>query len=534
MLKVTCFGAAKTVTGSNYLIETSRGKGLLVDCGLYQGSKEFELRNWEEWGYDPERVKSLILTHAHIDHSGRIPKLVKDGFRGRIITSPPTAELCGVMLLDSAHVQEMEAEWQTRKNERQGRQHVKPLYTRRDAEESLRYLAPTDLDQMIDIEPGIKTRLRNAGHVLGSSIAELWVEDEGKETKIVFSGDLGRRDALIVDDPEEIGEADYLFIESTYGDRRHRSFEESKAELLEAIQYAVSKNEKVIIPAFALERTQEILYLLGEFSRAGRLPRIPIYLDSPLAIRATEIFRKNKKYYDEAARAIVEQGFDPFDMPNLRLTAKASESMKINRIKGSAIVIAANGMCTAGRIMHHLKHNLWRPGASIVIVGFQAQGTIGRQIVDGARTVTIFGEQIAVKAKIFTIGGFSAHADQADLLGWVDHFAKTSKPRVFVIHGEPSASEALAAAIRERFGLEVYIPKWREVLTLDPTEGIPQIRTEPPTVDVRQKALDLTADLETDIARLREQLTAKEKQVSREDVEKLANIRKELQAVVSA
>ena len=466
MLKVTCFGAAGSVTGSNFLVETSRGKNLIVDCGLFQGGKEMERRNWEGWGYDPKGVKNLVLTHAHIDHSGRIPKIVKDGFRGRIITSPPTAELCKIMLLDSAHVQEMDAEWQTKKNRRQGKQGIEPLYKTRDAEESLRYLVPTELDQTIDLDPGTKVRLRNAGHVLGSAIAELWVEDEGKETKLVFTGDLGKHDQLIVGDPFEIVEADYLFIESTYGDRLHRAFEESKAELLDAIKYAVSNKEKMIIPAFALERTQEILYLLGEFSRAGQLPDIPVYLDSPLAIKATEIFRRNKKYYDAAARAIVGQGFDPFDMPNLKLTSTAGQSMKINQLKGSAIIIAGNGMCTAGRIKHHLKHNLWRPGASIVIVGFQAEGTTGRQIVNGAKTVTIFGEKIAVRAKVFTIGGLSAHADQADLLGWVGHFAGKSKPRVFVIHGEANSSEALATAIRARFGLEVHVPQWREVLTL--------------------------------------------------------------------
>jgi metallo-beta-lactamase family protein len=466
MVKVTCCGAAGSVTGSNFLVETSRGKRLIVDCGLFQGGKEMERRNWEGWGYDPREVKNLILTHAHIDHSGRIPKIVKDGFRGKIITSPPTAELCKIMLLDSAHVQEMDAEWQTKKNRRQGKRAIEPLYRTRDAEESLRYLAPVELDQTIDLEPGSKVRLRNAGHVLGSAIAELWIEDEGKEIKIVFTGDMGKHDQLIVGDPFEIVEADYLFIESTYGDRFHRTFEESKAELLEAIKYAISNKEKVIIPAFALERTQEILYLLGEFSRAGQLPDIPIYLDSPLAIKATEIFRRNKKYYDEAAQAIVGRGFDPFDMPNLKLTSTASQSMKINQQRGSAIIIAGNGMCTAGRIKHHLKHNLWRPGASIVIVGFQAEGTTGRQIVNGAKMVTIFGQKIAVKAKVFTIGGLSAHADQADLLGWVGHFAGKSKPRVFVIHGEAASSEGLAKAIRTRFGLDVHVPQWREVLNL--------------------------------------------------------------------
>jgi metallo-beta-lactamase family protein len=468
MIKVTCFGAAGTVTGSNYLIETSRGAKVLVDCGLFQGGKQIERHNEEAWGYDPKEIKNLILTHAHVDHSGRIPKLVKDGFRGRIITSPPTAELCEVMLLDSAHVQEMEAEWQTRKGQRQGKKAVQPLYTKEEAEESLHYLVPVEFDQVIDVETGVKARLRQAGHILGSSVAEMWIGDEGRETKIVFSGDLGRHDQLIVKAAFEILEADYLFIESTYGNRLHRSFEESKAELLEAIRHAVSHNEKVIIPAFALERTQEILYLLGEFSRSGQLPDIPVYLDSPLAIKATKIFRKNKKYYDDACRVIVEQGFDPFSMPNLKLTPSVEESIKINKQQGSAIIISANGMCTAGRIKHHLKHNIWRPGASIIIVGFQAQGTIGRQIVDGAKTITIFGERIAVKAKVYTIGGFSAHADQTDLLTWVSHFAAKSRPRCFVIHGEPAASETLAAAIRQRFGLEVYVPHLREVLALSP------------------------------------------------------------------
>jgi metallo-beta-lactamase family protein len=466
MVKVTCCGAAGSVTGSNYLVETSRGKNLVVDCGLFQGGKEMERRNWTGWGYDPKQVRNLILTHAHIDHSGRIPKIVKDGFRGKIVTSPPTAELCKIMLLDSAHVQEMDAEWQSKRNRRQGKRGTEPLYRTRDAEESLRYLSPVELDQTVDLEPGSRVRLRNAGHVLGSAIAELWVEDEGKETKIVFTGDMGKHDQLIVGDPFEIAEADYLFIESTYGDRLHRTFEESKTELLEAIKYAISNKEKVIIPAFALERTQEVLYLLGEFFRGGQLPEIPVFLDSPLAIKATEIFRKNKKYYDEAAQAIVNRGFDPFDMPSLKFTLTASQSMKINQLRGSAIIIAGNGMCTAGRIKHHLKHNLWRPGASIVIVGFQAEGTTGRQIVNGAKMVTIFGQKIAVKARVSTIGGLSSHADKEDLLGWVGHIAGKSKPKVFVIHGEPTSSEALANAIRGRYGLDVHVPQWREVLNL--------------------------------------------------------------------
>ncbi len=533
MVKVTCLGAAGSVTGANFLVETSQGVRVLVDCGLFQGSREVEDRNWEDWGYDPKEVRNLILTHAHIDHSGRIPKLVKDGFSGNILTSPPTAELCEVMLLDSAHVQEMNAEWHTRKNRRRARRDVEPLYTTKDAEESLDYLKPVEPDRVFDVEQGIKARLRNAGHILGSSIVELWVEDEGRTSKIVFSGDLGKHDQLIVKDPVEIFEADCLFVESTYGNRLHRSFEESKAELLEAIEFAVSRNEKVIIPAFALERSQEILYLLGEFSRAGKIPDVPIYLDSPLAIKATEIFRKNKKYYDEEARAIVDRGFDPFDMPNLKLTVTTAESMKINRLQGPAIVISANGMCTAGRIKHHLKHNLWRPGASIIIAGFQAEGTTGRQIVDGAQTVKIFGEKVAVRAKVFTIGGFSAHADQADLLAWIGHFTEKSKPRVFVVHGEPTASGDLARAIRERFSLEVHVPQWREVLRLDPRGPVAEILPGPVPADLSEDALVLAAEFDAEIRRIRRQLEAKGSRISAQDLERLQEALDELRAMAS-
>ncbi|HMK36012.1 MAG TPA: MBL fold metallo-hydrolase [Desulfomonilaceae bacterium] len=532
MLHITCFGAAGLVTGSNYLIETSRGKPLIVDCGLFQGGKEIERLNWQKWGFDPKQIKHLILTHAHIDHSGRIPKIVRDGFRGKILTSPPTAELCRIMLLDSAHVQEMEAEWQTRKNRRKARQETQPLYTTRDAEESLYYLNPVELDQTMELEPGTRLRMRNAGHVLGSCIVELWIEDSGKETKIVFSGDLGKQDQLIVGDPFPVIDADYLFIESTYGNRFHRSLDESKAELLSAIQYAVSHNEKVIIPAFALERTQELLYILGEFSREGRLPDIPVYLDSPLAIKATEIFRKNKKYFDEAARAIVDRGFDPFSLPNLKFTRTTGESIKINQLPGSAIIIAGNGMCTAGRIKHHLKHNLWRNGASIIIVGFQAQGTTGRLIVDGAKNVTIFGEKVAVKAKVFTIGGLSAHADQADLLSWIGHFTEKSRPRVFVVHGEPASSQALARAVRERFNLDVVVPRRGEPLTLAPHE-IPRTLADGGLPDTKQDALALASDLEKSAARLRQQIAETGSKISERDMEAIKAIRDQLEGLVS-
>lgn len=530
MVRVTCLGGAGTVTGSSYLIESAAGKKVLVDCGLFQGGKNLEQRNWKDWGFDPAGISTLFLTHAHIDHSGKIPKLVKDGFKGRIITSPPTAELCSIMLLDAAHIQEMDAEWQSRKNKRRSNGEVLPLYTTEDAEASLKLLAPTERDKIVEPEPGIRARMRNAGHILGSSVLELWVEEGKAPLKMVFSGDLGKKHQLIVQDPHEIFDADYLFLESTYGNRLHRSFEESKAELLEAIQYALSHKGKVLIPAFAVERTQEILYILGEFQRAGRLPKIPIFVDSPLAIKATEIFRKNKKYYDEEARAIVDQGYDPFNMPNLRFTPSTEESRAINETKGSAIIIAGNGMCTAGRIRHHLKHNLWRPGTSLVIVGFQAQGSTGRQIVDGAKQVRLFGETVSVKAKVFTIGGFSAHADQKDLLEWAGHFE--SNPRVFLVHGEPSASESLAAKIKERLGLDVYIPKWKERLVLKPREVVVEAAAEPEALpDFQTVMFNTIIDLENQLKTLKKEVRSK-KTVGEDDVDRLKYIEEEIKALL--
>ncbi|SPD75955.1 Metallo-beta-lactamase domain protein [uncultured Desulfobacterium sp.] len=533
MVRVTCLGGVGTVTGSCYLVESPQGKRVLVDCGLFQGGKQIETRNWEDWGFDPASIEVLFLTHAHIDHSGRIPKLVKDGFRGKIFTSPPTAELCEIMLLDSAFIQEMDAEWQTRKNRRQIKGEVIPLYTVPDAERSIRLLSPVERDKIIEVAPGIRARLRNAGHILGSSILELWIEEKGETIKTVFSGDLGKKNQLIVRDPQEIFDADYLFIESTYGNRMHRSFEESTHELLEAIHYSLSHGEKVIIPAFAVERTQEILYVLAGFERQGLLPDIPVFIDSPLAIKATEIFKKNKKYYDEEAQALLNEGYDPFDMPNLHFTASTKESMAINERQGPAIVIAANGMCTAGRIKHHLKHNLWREGASIVIVGFQAEGTTGRKIVEGAKRVKIFREDVAVRAKVFTIGGFSAHADREDLLEWVSHFE--SRPRVFVVHGETTASETLALEISKRFGLIVHAPKWMERIVLSPREAAyEEPEAEAGLPEAKTTFLNKIIDLENEIKRLKKRIkaTEQEKDIREDDVDRLRYIEEELREIL--
>jgi metallo-beta-lactamase family protein len=531
MLKITCLGGTGSVSGSCFLVESPSGKKMLVDCGLFQGGKQTESRNWEDWGFAPKDIQTLFLTHAHIDHSGRIPKLCRDGFKGQIITSPPTAQLCEIMLLDSAHIQEMDAEWQTRKNKRQTKSDVLPLYTTQDAEASLRLFYPVERDQIIDICEGVRARLRNAGHILGSSILELWVDEGGKTLKTVFSGDLGQKNQLIVRNPHGIFDADYLFIESTYGNRLHRSFEDSTNELLEAINYSVSHGEKIIIPAFAVERTQEIIYILGEFHRKGVLPDIPVYLDSPLAIKATEIFRKNKKYYDKEAQAIVDEGYDPFDMPNLRFTLNTRDSIAINEQPGSAIIISANGMCTAGRIKHHLKHNLWRKGASLVIVGFQAEGTTGRRIVDGAKKVKIFREDVSVRAKVFTIGGFSAHADQKGIIEWVSHFE--SNPRVFTIHGESVSCKTLAQKINKKPGFEVYVPKWKETLLLGPREvAFQKPAAEKALPDLNTILLRTLEDIEKDMSILKAHIktgTLTEK-LAEDDIDRLKYIQEEIQA----
>jgi metallo-beta-lactamase family protein len=494
-MQITSFGAARCVTGSCFLLDS--GKKYLIDCGLFQGGKEMERLNRDPWGFNPAEVSALFLTHAHIDHCGRLPKLVRDGFRGRIYATLPTAELTKILLLDSAHIQEVEAELQTRKNRRRGNLEITPLYTAADAEACFPLFEVVPMDDLISIDDGLRVCFRNAGHILGSSILEVWNGPPAAEYKVVFSGDLGRKDQLIVQDPQSIFTADALFMESTYGNRNHKSMEESRTELLEAICYSYQHREKVIIPAFAVERTQELLYVIGEFFRDGLIPSMPVYLDSPLAIAATEIFRRMRDYYDEAATAIVNSGRDPFAFPQLVVTRTAEESAAINQSSGPAIVIAGNGMCTAGRIKHHLKHNLWRPGASIVIVGFQAAGTLGRGLVEGDRTVKVYGEKIVVRAKVFTIGGFSAHADQSLLLEWLSHFQNRNM-QVFVVHGEANVSLSFASLVTERFGFPTHVPTIGEVLTLRPS-AVTAVPGEPSRVQWEQQLADLkrkTAKLE--------------------------------------
>ncbi len=459
-MRVTFLGGVRTVTGSATLFEKESLKWL-VDCGMFQGGKEMEKRNEDTKLYDPRGLSFILLTHAHIDHSGLIPKLVKEGFRGKVICTKATLDLCEVMLRDSAHIQEMEAEWQNRKNRRSGRKGRDPLYTVRDTEKSLQLFSPVPYNERVPLANGLQVRFQDAGHILGSAIIELWVETGGGMKKLVFSGDLGNSGQPIVRDPTPIREADLLWLESTYGNRLHKTREETNQELLAIIKGAIADRGKVIIPAFAVERTQNIIYTLGQMMREGLIPSIPVYIDSPLAISATQIFKNHSDCFDHEMEQILSRGENPLDLPDIVYTRTTEESKSINEDERPGIIISASGTCDAGRIKHHLKHHLWRERSHIVFIGYQGEGTIGRRIIDGAENVKLFGETVAVKAHIHTLGGFSAHADQKGLLEWLSHF-ENPKPEVLINHGEEKASTELSRIIEQQFNLRTRIPRWRE------------------------------------------------------------------------
>ncbi|MBQ4133615.1 MAG: MBL fold metallo-hydrolase [Desulfovibrionaceae bacterium] len=505
-MKIQFLGAAQTVTGSCHMIEVN-GKRFAVDCGMHQGGSAIESRNENVEAYRPEEVDFFLITHAHIDHTGLLPMMVKHGFKGEIYCTVPTVDLLEVMLQDSAHIQEMEASFKNTKNSRKGLEQVEPLYTMDDALATLKHLRGMEYDRMFEPAPGIKVVFRDAGHILGSSFLEMQIMEEGKDkpVRFVFSGDLGRPDSLLMSDPDIPGETDYLFVESTYGNRNHKDEGSTLDELAEAISYSYRHGEKVIIPAFALERTQAILYSLNQLRREGRLPDIPVFLDSPLAIRTTEIFRKYPDYQDEETQALIAAGDDPLDLPNLRYTLSTAESQNINSYSGSAIVISASGMANAGRIRHHLKHNLWRAGASVVFVGYQAIGTPGRKIVDGAKSIRIMGEDITINAKIWTIGGFSSHAGQSEIMDWVGEFVKPHT-KVFLIHGEEKAQEDLAALIKQKFAVDVFIPEYLEETTLE-VDGKLVVETLPAPETVHRVDWELLlSDTESKMALLRRKL----------------------------
>lgn len=455
-MKITFVGATRIVTGSCFHIQTKEAN-LLIDCGLFQGTRENEQKNLEPFPFNPSEVDCLLLTHAHLDHSGLIPKLVKEGFQGKILATKATVELCSVMLLDSAHIHERDAEWSNKKRMRSGKPSIRPLYTVEDATNSLGYFQGINYSEIVDLDNGVKIRFQDAGHILGSASVELWVREDAKEKKLVFSGDLGQKDLPIVKDPTPIKEADYVFTESTYGNRRHKNIEETIEEFQKAITEALKRGGNVIIPAFAVGRTQNILYILKQLSKEGKLNNLKVFVDSPMAIQATGITLNHPECLDEETLELVKEGKLSGSGLSLTFTEKVEDSREINKTKSGAIIISASGMCNAGRIRHHLKHNLWRPECSVIFVGYQAQGTLGRIIIDGAKEVSLFGEEIAVKAKIYTIGGFSAHADQDGLIDWLSKFKKKPE-RIFVMHGEEETALGFADTIKKRLNVDAYAP----------------------------------------------------------------------------
>lgn len=448
-MKISFHGADQEVTGSCHLIECG-GKRILIDCGIYQGNHELAEENAGPFGFEPADIDYLLLTHAHLDHCGRIPLLMKRGFSGEVITTSASRELARLVMLDSAHLQEEEAAYQARRAARGKNRHkkrVEPLYTVLDALNSLDAFGRTaHYDQRMAICPGIHATFIDAGHILGSASIHLELEEQGKKRSVLFSGDLGYGGRVILRDPATPPAADVVVMETTYGDRLHKQLQPSIEELYEAIEDTFRRGGNVVIPTFALERAQEILYFLQEGVSSGRLPgSTQVFLDSPMAISATEIFLHHPECYDAETVALFNKQRDPFALPGLHFTRETAESMALNNIRGGAVIMAGSGMCTGGRVRHHLKHNLWRDDSSVIFVGYAAQGTLARHIVDGASVVRIYREEIQVRAKIYTIGGFSAHADQAQLLAW---HRKTGNPKhTFLVHGDEKAMKHFAGLL---------------------------------------------------------------------------------------
>lgn len=448
-MKLSFHGADRSVTGSCHLVECS-GRRVLIDCGLYQGSREIDEENDEPFGFDPRDIDFLLLTHAHLDHCGRIPLLVKRGFRGEIVTTSASRELARLVLLDSARLNEEEMQRRTRRESRQDRHKPAPapLYTVLDATRSFDCFARTAVyDEAVDLAPGIRATFIDAGHILGSASVRLELTEAGRRCSVLFSGDLGNSGRPLLRDPTVPPQSDIVVIETTYGDRLHKPIGPSVDELYQAIADTFARGGNVVIPTFALERAQEVLFYLREGLEAGRLPRsTQVFLDSPMAISATEIFGGHPECYDSHTAGLFREGRDPLDMPGLHMTRETSESIALNNISTGAVIMAGSGMCTGGRVRHHLQHNIERPASSVVFVGFAAKGTLARQIIDGASEVDIFGRSLRVRARLHTINGFSAHADRDELLAW---HAAAAPQRTFLVHGEDETMQRFAGSLHD-------------------------------------------------------------------------------------
>ena len=465
-MKLSFLGAAKTVTGSAHLIEAG-GKRLLVDFGMFQGSDADLI---QELPCTASEIDYIVATHAHIDHTGHLPLLVKQGFEGPIYSTSATAELAAILLADSAHIQKMDTEWENKKRERQGLPPVEPLYNAQDAARTAAQFRVLDYGARLKLCDAFTIRLADAGHILGSAMVEVWVTENGVTKKVVFSGDVGNLDQPILKDPQFVREADFLLIESTYGNRIHPAAGDVKAQLARVVLSTFRQGGKVVIPAFAVGRTQEILYYLRELYAEGTFvgyEHCPVFLDSPLAIEATAIFNKFESgyYYDKEAMEVLRQGHEILNFPQLQLSISSDDSKSINGYQGSCIIISASGMCDAGRIRHHLKYHLWNSKNAVVLVGFQAEGTLGRRLLEGEKRVRILGSEIAVSATVENIDGLSAHADRNGLLRWLGGFRQ--KPQaIFVVHGEPAAAESFAAFLTETKGMDAFVPERGDTVDL--------------------------------------------------------------------
>lgn len=465
-MKVQFLGAAQTVTGSCHIVEAA-GHRFAIDCGMHQGNKAIEDRNFNSEIYRPDSLDFILLTHAHIDHSGLIPRIAANGFKGTVYCTAPTLDFVSLMLEDSAHIQEMEYTWREKQRKRKGKKKKDDdlLYSLEEAQACLKQFSPVEFNKTFEPVPNIKVTYKYAAHILGAAFVVIDITENGETKRLTFSGDLGRHENMLLHDPQPLEKTDYLFLESTYGNRNHKDDENSLEELSKAIDRSYKLGGKVIIPTFAVERAQEIIYCLFLLHREGKLPHdMPIYLDSPLAIKATEVFEKYKNDLDlpeikDDLPPIADFGFA------INYTLGTEESQALNAMDGPMIILSASGMCNAGRIKHHLKHNIWRPETSIVFVGFQAVGTLGRKIVEGASTVNIMNNDLNVSAKIYTINGFSAHAGQKQLLEWVSAIAK-SHPQIILVHGEKESQEELGKLIKQKFDLDTIIPAYLDELEL--------------------------------------------------------------------
>ncbi|MDX1608316.1 MAG: MBL fold metallo-hydrolase [Candidatus Spechtbacterales bacterium] len=454
MAKLTFHGGALSVTGGNYLIETKNSK-VLVDCGMFQGFKEAEDQNYEKFPYDPAEIDAVFITHAHIDHIGRLPKLIKEGFKGSIYATPPTADLTPIMLEDSQHLLAAEAKDDKRE----------PLYSEKDVKTTTRHFKGVDYHKDIHVNDDIRVRLRDAGHILGSAIVEMWVTENGKEKKLVFSGDLGNPPTPLLNYTEFIDNADYVLTETVYGDRFHEDRAERKGILENSIEDVATSGGTLMIPTFALERTQEILYEIHTLMDKKRVPEMPIFLDSPLAIKATEVYKKYKNnplYFNQKTAEFMKGGHKLFDFPRLKKTLATDESKAINNVPAPKVIIAGSGMSTGGRILHHEKHYLSDPASMLLIIGYQAKGTLGRRLYEGVKEVKIYGDEILVRAKVRAIGGYSAHADQNGLYAWIESMRagrERKLKKVFCIQGEEEAATAFAVRLRDYMAIDAEVPQ---------------------------------------------------------------------------